>query len=146
MVTVRDTGVASLAPQNTDQRDRRRPPGSPCRFANFRQVIQLAPNCPVMQYLIYQWPIAHASFSTPTLTNTQSLSVFSRPVDLNRQSRSLLHQRPVTGCGFDSHRLWQVIRTSRSDPGPLPPPFCLFLLLLLFWSHKLLRLSVLTSI
>ena len=54
VVTVRDTGVASLAPQNTDQRDRRRPPGSPCRFANFRQVIQLAPNCPVMQYLIYQ--------------------------------------------------------------------------------------------
>ena len=45
------------------------------------------------------WPIAHASFSTPTLTNTQSLSVFSRPVDQSSESLSA----PPTPC----HR-WRV--------------------------------------
>eukprot|EP01046_Picozoa_sp_COSAG06_P068443 COSAG06_NODE_18204_length_898_cov_3.300375_1_plen_46_part_10 len=46
MVTVRDTGVASLAAQNTDQRDRRRPPGS---HLSLNQIIRLATNCPLRQ-------------------------------------------------------------------------------------------------
>ena len=46
VVTVRDTGVASLAPQNTDQRDRphpRRPPNSQCRLAKSFTWLLIAP-------------------------------------------------------------------------------------------------------
>jgi hypothetical protein len=60
VVTVRDTGVASLAAQNTDQRDRQHPRRPPDSQLSLRQVIHLAPNCPVTQYLVY-----HSLLLTP---------------------------------------------------------------------------------
>ena len=43
----------------------------------------------------------------------------------NRQSSSLLHQRPVIGGGFDSHHLRQVTCTSRHTHGDLCSPLLL---------------------
>ena len=58
----------------------------------------------------------------------------------------LLHQRPVIGGGFDSHRLRQVIARLAAPMGTSAHPFCFSLLLLLIWSHKPVRSSVLTPI
>ena len=64
----------------------------------------------------------------------------------NRQSSSLLHQRPVIGGGFDSHRMWQVIARLTAPMRTSAHPFCFFLLLLLIWTHKPVRSSDLVPI
>jgi hypothetical protein len=86
VVTVRDTGVASLAPRTrigeTDSSSGGR------RVLLCRQVIQLAPNCPYATMPFLSRPIVHASLTLLSLTNTQSLSVFSWPVDQSSESLS----------------------------------------------------------
>jgi hypothetical protein len=57
VVTVRDTGVASLAPRT---RFRETTAAAELSKSLLRQVIHLAPNCPVTQYLVY-----HSLLLTP---------------------------------------------------------------------------------
>ena len=59
MVPVRDTGVASLAPEHGSERQTAHTTAAELS-KSLRQVIHLAPNCPVRQYLIY-----HSLLLTP---------------------------------------------------------------------------------